>query len=164
MATGSRKLSRKSPNRDHLIRNMATSLLLYEKVDTTMPKAKEVKAVVDHLISVGKRGNLASRRSLLAYLFDKNAVKKIDEVLAKRYQERTSGFVRLARLGARLGDGAMMARLELVDREMLPEEVVSDAKVSKVEKPDAEKAAETIEKPKRRVTRAKKTDKIDAKK
>jgi large subunit ribosomal protein L17 len=157
MPTGSRKLSRKAASRDHLMRNLATSLVLYEKVDTTIAKAKETKAIVDHLISKAKENTLASRRYLLTVLFDKNAVKKMYEVLVPRYSDRTGGFIRIAKLGTRLGDGSTMARLELMDKDaVVDEKATKKDNASKKEGVVAKKpVAKTTRKPK---NATKKTD------
>ena len=115
----SRKLGRKRAHRDHTLRNLATSLVLYEKIDTTDAKAREVKRWVDTLISQCMPGTLTSRRRLLSVLFDPKAVKKMYEVLVPRYAKRPSGYVRLTNLGVRLGDGAKIVRLELMDRDLI---------------------------------------------
>ena len=108
-----RALSRKNAYRKSLLRNLATSLILYERITTTTAKAKETKSVVEKLINRSKTGDLAARRRLLAYLFDKNATKKVLDVLVPRYKNKKSGFVRIYKLGTRLGDGAEECLLEL---------------------------------------------------
>lgn len=120
MALRQTKLSRKDGNRDHLLRNLATSVILYEHIDTSVAKAKVTKSLVDRWITFGKRGTLAHRRALLAQTFEPLAADKIFDVLAKRYQNRAGGYTRITQLGKRLGDGAEIVRLELVDREVLP--------------------------------------------
>lgn len=117
-----RALSRKNAYRKSLLRNLATSLVLYERITTTTAKAKETKSVVERLINRSKTGDLAARRRLLAYLFDEKATKKVLEVLVPRYKNKKSGFVRIYKLGARLGDGAEESILEL-DR--APKEIVT---------------------------------------
>lgn len=123
-----RALSRKYANRRSTLRNLATSLVLYEKITTTQAKAKEVKPIVEHLINEARKNNLASRRKLLGYLFDKNAVKKIIEDILPRYKDIKTGFIKEYKLGPRLGDGAEMTILEL-DK---------GAKIEKVEDADKE--------------------------
>lgn len=108
-----RALSRKNAYRKSLLRNLATSLVLYERITTTTAKAKETKSVVERLINRSKTGDLAARRRLLAYLFDEKATKKVMEVLVPRYKNKKSGFVRIYKLGTRLGDGAEESILEL---------------------------------------------------
>lgn len=113
-------LSRKKDPRRSLLRNLATSLILYEEITTTKAKAKEVKAVVEHLIYKAKKNDLASRRLLLAYLFDKKATKKVFEVMVPRYKKTNSGFILSYKLGQRLGDSAPLVMLKLKEGEVLP--------------------------------------------
>ena len=100
------------------MRNLAASLVLYEKIETTQAKAKDVKSYVEHMITISKAGDLNAYRRLLAYFYDKNAAKKVYDELSKRYASRPSGFIRLYHIGNRLGDNSKMARLELVDRKI----------------------------------------------
>jgi len=116
-----RKLGRKKPNRDHLMRNLSTSLILFETIDTTEAKAKEVKPFVEKIISRSKKDNLESKRYLSSVLFDDNAAKKVSLELLPRYKERKSGFVRSFHLKNRLGDNAPMMRLSLVDAKVFVE-------------------------------------------
>jgi len=109
-----RKLGRKKDQRILLLRNLATSLILYEKIDTTLAKAKEVQRLVDRLISKGKTKDLAARRYLSSKLLHKNAVEKILRELADKYAQRSSGFTRLSKIGFRAGDAAPLVRLELI--------------------------------------------------
>jgi len=113
-----RKLGRKSDHRKSLMRNLAASLVLYEKVDTTLPKAKELRSEVEKLIALSKNQNLNTLRYLLGYFYDKNAAKKVYNELSARYKDRGSGFIRLYHLNNRLGDNAQLARIELVDRKV----------------------------------------------
>lgn len=129
-----RALSRKTAYRKSTLRNLATSLFLYERIKTTTAKAKELKPVAEHLLAVAKGNDLNSRRRLLAYLFDENAVKKVIEVLVPRYKDLSSGFIKSYRLGTRLGDGAEMSILELVDAKQ-------ETKIEKA-KNEVKKAAE----------------------
>lgn len=121
MALRQTKLSRKDGNRDHLLRNLATSVILYEHIDTTVAKAKVTKSLVDRWITLGKKGTLAHRRNLLAQTFEPLAAEKVFEVLAKRYENRAGGYTRITRLGKRIGDGSEIVRLELVDRDVIIE-------------------------------------------
>ena len=128
-----RALSRKTASRKSLLRNLATSLVLYERIQTTEAKAKEVKSEVEHLLYVAKKNDLATRRRMLGYFFDKNATKKVLEVLLPRYQKLSSGFIKTYRKGRRLGDGAMIMILELKKEEVKEEikdinEVVKEGK------------------------------------
>ncbi len=107
-------LDRDKQSRELMIRNLASSVILYEKVKTTEAKAKVVKPVVERLITIAKTGDLNSRRRLIQVLLQKNAVKKSMEVLGARYQDRSGGYTRIVKLGSRQGDGAKMVQIELV--------------------------------------------------
>lgn len=93
---------------------MVSSLILHEKIQTTETKAKELRRVMDKMMTLAKQNTLESKRRLLGQLTEKNAVKKIRTVLVPRYQERTSGFTRIIRLGQRKGDSATVVNIELV--------------------------------------------------
>lgn len=123
-------LSRKYANRKSLIRNLATSLVLYEQITTTEAKAKITKEIVEKILSQAKQETLASRRKLLEILFDENATKKVIEVLIPRYKDIKSGFIKSYRLGNRLGDGAQMMMLSLV-KVKTPEIKASEIKEGK---------------------------------
>ena len=107
-------LGRKKEPRELMLRNLASSIILYEKVKTTQAKAKAVRPLLEHLITVSKAGDLSARRSLIKVLLQKNAVKKTLEVLGERYRERPGGYTRITKLGTRAGDGAEMVQIELV--------------------------------------------------
>lgn len=107
-------LDRKKEPREMMLKNLAASVLIFEKIKTTEAKARAVKPLVEKLITVAKKGGLAARRKLIVSLPQKMAVKKAMEVLGKRYEERNGGYTRIIKLGARQGDGAEMARIELV--------------------------------------------------
>jgi len=111
---GGRKLGRSTAHRKALYRNLVTDLLGYEGITTTEAKAKEMRGLAEKMITLGKEGNLASRRRILAYVMDKKIVDKIFSDLAPRYSERPGGYTRITKLGPRLGDGAAMVRIELV--------------------------------------------------
>lgn len=112
---GYRKLGLGSSHRRALLRNMATSLVQHERIETTLPKAKELRRVVERMITLGKRGDLHSRRLAASYLFDDAAVAKVFGDFVTRFRERQGGYTRILRKGARFGDGADMAFIELVD-------------------------------------------------
>lgn len=138
-----RILGRKKDDREHLIRNLATSLVLFEVVETTQAKAKEVKSFVDQLIARSKDNDLNSIRSLHKVLFDKNAVDKVIKELLPRYESRNSGFVKSYHLKNRAGDNAPMIRLELVDMKKF----VSKPESKQVKEPSkVEKVNESSEK------------------
>ena len=112
-----RKLNRTSSHRKSLFKNMAQALLKHEQIVTTLPKAKELKRVVEKLITLGKKGNLHSRRLAFNQIRDKDMVSKLFDNLAKRYSDRKGGYTRVLKAGFRYGDTAPMAVIELVDRD-----------------------------------------------
>lgn len=108
-------LDRKNGPRKALLRNLATSVILYEHVNTTLAKAKAVKPIVEKLVTVGKQKTLISRRKLASYLTIESAVNKVLEEMGPRYAERKGGYMRIIKLGVRQGDGAEMAQLQFVN-------------------------------------------------
>ena len=112
-----RKLNRTSSHRKSLFKNMAQALLKHEQIVTTLPKAKELKRVVEKLITLGKKENLHSRRLAFNQIRDKDMVSKLFENLANRYSDRKGGYTRVLKAGFRYGDSAPMAVIELVDRD-----------------------------------------------
>ncbi len=112
-----RKLNRTSSHRKAMFANMAAALIKHEQITTTLPKAKDLRGVVDRLITLGKRGNLHARRQALAVLRDTKLTDKLFTALAERYAERPGGYTRVLRAGFRYGDSAPMAVIELVDRD-----------------------------------------------
>ena len=112
-----RKLNRTSEHRKALFKNMLNSLIKYEQIKTTLPKAKELKPKIDKVITLGKRNNLQSKKNLFAQLQSKISVDKLLKILSQRYQKRNGGYSRVVRTGFRYGDDAPMAIIELVDRD-----------------------------------------------
>ena len=112
-----RKLNRTSSHRKAMFANMAAALLKHEQIKTTLPKAKELRPVVDKLITLGKRGNLHARRQADSVLRDRALTAKLFDTLATRYAERNGGYTRVLKAGFRHGDAAPMAVIELVDRD-----------------------------------------------
>ncbi|MGV1098130.1 50S ribosomal protein L17 [Thiovibrio sp. JS02] len=110
-----KRLGRTTSNRQAMMRNMVTSLIAHERIITTVPKAKEVRKVADHMITLAKRGDLHARRQALSYMQDKKVVAKLFDVLKDEYTERAGGYTRIIRTGNRIGDAADMAILELVN-------------------------------------------------
>lgn len=111
----STRLNRNEAHLNAMLRNLATSIILYEKVKTTRPKAKLVKPIVEKLITKAKKQSLpVAMRTLNSYLTDKNATKKLTRELLERYKDRNSGFLRVTPLGFRAGDAASMVQIELV--------------------------------------------------
>jgi large subunit ribosomal protein L17 len=112
-----RKLNRRSGHRRALFANMAAALIKHEQIKTTLPKAKDLRPVVEKLITLGKRGNLHARRQAFALLRDDATTSKLFGALAERYKSRQGGYTRVLKAGFRYGDMAPMAVIELVDRD-----------------------------------------------
>ena len=112
-----RKLNRTASHRRAMFANMAASLIEHEQIVTTLPKAKELKPIMDKLITLAKRGDLHARRQAISKIRDKDQVSKLFETLGPRYQERAGGYTRVLKAGFRHGDNAPMAVIELVDRD-----------------------------------------------
>ena len=113
-----RKLNRTSSHRKAMFANMAASLIRHEQIVTTLPKAKELKPIVDKLVTLGKRGDLHARRQAISQIRDTHAVSKLFDTLAERYKERKGGYTRVLKAGFRHGDSAPVAVIELVDRDV----------------------------------------------
>ncbi|MDD4332753.1 MAG: 50S ribosomal protein L17 [Patescibacteria group bacterium] len=107
-------LDRKKAPRELMLRNLASSVLIYEKVKTTSAKAKAVKPLVEKIITIAKKGDLSARRQLIQILPQKMAIKKAMEVLGAKYKDKKGGYTRIIKLGDRKGDGAEVVQLELV--------------------------------------------------
>jgi large subunit ribosomal protein L17 len=114
---GYRKLNRTHEHRRAMFANMASSLIEHEQIKTTLPKAKELKRIIDKLITLGKRGDLHARRLAAAQIKQEPAVAKLFAVLGPRYQERSGGYTRVLKAGFRYGDMAPMGIVELVERD-----------------------------------------------
>ena len=97
--------------------NMSNALIKHEQITTTLPKAKELRRFVEKIVTLGKKGDLSSRRKAISVLQDQKMSKKIFEILAERYKNRSGGYTRIIKLGNRFGDNAPMAVIELVDRD-----------------------------------------------
>ncbi len=111
-----RKLNRSGTHRKAMFANMAASLLKHEQIQTTLPKAKDLRRIVDRLITLGKRGDLHARRQAMSVLRDRTITAKLFAELAERYRERPGGYTRVLKAGHRYGDMAPIAVIELVDR------------------------------------------------
>lgn len=112
-----RKLNRTAEHRKALFMNMSQALIKHEQITTTLPKAKELRSVVDKLITLGKKGGLSNRRLAIARLQNQELVEKLFSTLANRYKERDGGYTRVLKAGFRKGDDAPMAIIELVERD-----------------------------------------------
>jgi large subunit ribosomal protein L17 len=104
-----------SAHRRAVLRNMATSLVKHERLNTTVPRAKELRRIVEKLITLGKRGDLHARRQVADFVFDDDATRKIFADLSERMKDRPGGYTRILKVGPRKGDGADMALIEFVD-------------------------------------------------
>ena len=113
-----RKLNRTSSHRKAMFANMSAALIKHEQIVTTLPKAKELRPIVEKLITLGKRGDLHARRQAIAQIKDETQVQKLFAVLGPRYKDRQGGYIRILKAGYRYGDSAAVAVIELVDRDV----------------------------------------------
>ena len=113
-----RKLNRTSAHRKAMFANMSASLIKHEQIVTTLPKAKELRPIVEKLITLGKRGDLHARRQAIAQMKDETQVQKLFGVLGPRYKDRQGGYIRILKAGFRHGDNASVAVIEFVDRDV----------------------------------------------
>ncbi len=134
-----RKLNRTSANRKAMFASMAASLIKHEQIVTTLPKAKDLRPIVEKLVTLGKQGGLHARRQAIAKLGDLTQVAKLFDVLASRYQDRPGGYTRVLKAGFRYGDSAPMADIEFVDRD--PEAKGQDSGPSQSEVGEGAEAA-----------------------
>ncbi|ACF02141.1 50S ribosomal protein L17 [Rhodopseudomonas palustris] len=112
-----RKLNRTAEHRKAMFANMCAALIKHEQIVTTLPKAKELRPIVEKLVTLGKKGGLDKRRQAIAEMRDIEQVKKLFDVLAPRYKDRNGGYTRIIKAGFRYGDNAAMAVIEFVDRD-----------------------------------------------
>ena len=140
-----RTLNRTSEHRKALFKNMLNSLIKYEQITTTLPKAKELKPIIDKVITLGKKNSLQAKKNLFSKLQNKSSVDKLIKTLSQRYEKRKGGYSRLIKAGFRYGDDAPMAIIELIDRNVeakkvdikkKPEEAVKPVTESKVKVTD----------------------------
>ena len=115
---GYKKLNRTSEHRKALIKNMLNSLIKYEQITTTLPKAKVLKPQADKIITLGKKNTLQNSKTLISKLQDTNSANKVKKTLSKRYEKRKGGYTRIIKAGFRYGDNAPMAVIEFVDRDI----------------------------------------------
>ncbi len=135
-ARGYRRLNRTAEHRKALWANMAGSLIEHEQIKTTLPKAKELKRIIDKLITLGKRGDLHARRQAASQLKQDAYVAKLFDILGPRYAERQGGYARVLKAGFRYGDMAPMAIIELVDRDPEAKGAGDRARVAEEESAD----------------------------
>ena len=136
---GYKKLNRTSEHRKALIKNMLNSLIKYEQITTTLPKAKVLKPQADKIITLGKKGNLQNTKILVSKLQDIKSANKVKKTLAKRYESRKGGYTRIIKAGYRYGDKAPLAIIEFVDRDVEAKKV--DRKKKETKKSPEEKKA-----------------------
>ena len=116
--TGHKKLNRTASHRQAMFANMAASLIKHEQIVTTLPKAKELRPVLERLITLAKKGDLASRRLVASRMRDETQTKKLFDVIGPRYADRAGGYLRIMKAGFRHGDNAAVAVIEFVDRDI----------------------------------------------
>ena len=141
---GNRKLNRTSEHRKALFKNMLNSLIKYEQISTTLPKAKELKPLIDKVITLGKKNNLQSKKNLFAELQSKISVDKLSKILSQRYSNRKGGYCRVLRSGYRYGDDAPMAIIELVDRDVQARKIDVPKKIEDTQKSKTESQSKDI--------------------
>ena len=129
-----RKLNRTSEHRKALFKNMLNSLIKYEQITTTLPKAKELKPKIDKVITLSKKKTLSSKKNLFSKLQDQKSVTKLTKTLSQRYEKRKGGYSRVIKAGYRYGDDAPMAVIELVDRDIQAKKVDVKTKAQSTEK------------------------------
>lgn len=139
-----RRLGRAPSHRQHMMRNMVNSFFEYEKLTTTVTRAKELRRLVERMITIAKRGDLNSRRQALKVIHDRKLVAKLFEMIAPRYQERAGGYTRIIRLNPRLGDNAPMAIIELVEEEFTPKQKKDAPKIEESKPVVAEEVTEEV--------------------
>ncbi|WP_208437696.1 50S ribosomal protein L17 [Bartonella taylorii] len=127
-----RKLNRTASHRKAMFANMAVSLIEHEQIVTTLPKAKEIRPIVEKLVTLGKRGGLHARRQAVSVLRDAEKVAKLFDTLAPRYASRNGGYLRIMKAGFRTGDNAPMAVIEFVDRDIDAKGAVDRARTENV--------------------------------
>ena len=142
-----KKLNRTSEHRKALIKNMLNSLIKYEQITTTLPKAKVLKPVADKIITLGKKDSLKNKKILFSKLQDKKSASKVVKTLSKRYEKRSGGYTRIIKAGFRYGDKAPVAIIEFVDRDI-------EAKKVDKKKADKSKVAEKSKKEEKKVATA----------
>ena len=131
---GFRKLNKTTEHRKALFKNMLNSLIKYEQIITTLPKAKELKPQIDKVITIGKKNDLSNKKKVFSKLQNQSSVKKVFDELSKRYSKRNGGYCRVLKAGFRTGDDAPMAVIELVDRNVEAKKVDKPKKVETKDK------------------------------
>ena len=143
---GYRKLNRTSEHRKVLFKNMLNSLIKYEQITTTLPKAKELKPQIDKVITLGKKNNLQSKKNLFSTLESQASVAKLSKILSQRYVKRQGGYSRVIKAGYRHGDDAPMAIIELVDRDVQAKKIDIKKKPEKTSREVTESKTKSLDK------------------
>lgn len=151
-----RKLKRETGPRGLMLRNLATSVILHERVKTTLPKAKEIRPIVERVLTKAKRNDINTRRALNAYLLDKNATEKALVELGPLYAERNGGYTRITKIGPRGGDAAEMAYIELLDVEKLIKKIKEKSVKKEVKEKTKKVDAKTVKKESKKTAEKKK--------
>ena len=138
---GYKKLNRTSEHRKALIKNMLNSLIKYEQITTTLPKAKVLKPQADKIITLGKKDTLINTKALVSKLQDISSANKVKKTLAKRYEKRNGGYTRVIKAGFRYGDNAPMAVIEFVDRDVEAKRVYRKKKITSKDNKEDKKIA-----------------------
>ena len=125
-----RKLNRTASHRKAMFANMAASLITHEQIVTTLPKAKEIRPIVEKLVTLGKRGDLHARRQAISQIRDTAVVSKLFDAIATRYATRNGGYLRIMKAGFRQGDNAALAVIEFVDRDTYAKGAADKARVA----------------------------------
>ena len=141
-----RKLNRTSEHRKALFKNMLNSLIKYEQITTTLPKAKELRPQIDKAITLGKKNNLHAKKNLFTKLQNKSSIDKLTKTLSQRYEKRKGGYSRVIKAGFRYGDDAPMAIIELVDRDVEAKKVDIKKKPEETAKPVTESKSKDTDK------------------
>ena len=139
-----KKLNRTSEHRKALLKNMLNTLIKYEQIKTTLPKAKFLKPQADKIITLGKKDNLQTTKQLVSKLQDIKCANKVKKTLSKRYEKRSGGYTRIIKAGFRYGDNAPMAIIEFVDRDLEAKRVDKKKKDNNKETPKAEEKKQAI--------------------
>ena len=134
---GYRKLNRTHEHRKAMFANMVCSIIEHEQIKTTVPKAKELKKIIDKIITLGKKGDLHSRRIAGSRVRQNAAVRKLFDILGPRYKERNGGYSRVLKAGYRYGDNAPIAIIELVDRDIAAKGASNKARVAQIEEAES---------------------------
>ena len=129
-AKAGRKLNRTASHRKAMFANMAASLITHEQIVTTLPKAKEIRPIVEKLVTLGKRGDLHARRQAISQIRDAAVVAKLFDAIASRYATRNGGYLRIMKAGFRQGDNAALAVIEFVDRDTYAKGAADKARVA----------------------------------